>query len=148
MIRLALSLLFAGWMAQSASAQLLIDTLFTWQGYGRQSICRVQIYKSASGEERTRTIIIDELAHSNGPTILDDVRHLAELLGRNLSLIPEKAYWVFHWGAFSFPGATESRKELFLRATFRRSGGGALGPPAWRVVDRETIVKYTDRAYR
>ncbi len=135
-------------MTQPSAAQLVIDTLVTWQGYGRRSTCRVRIYESAPDQKRARTIVIDELAENGGPSTLDDVQYLAELVGRRLSQIPENAFWVFHWGSFSFPGAERHGKEFFLRATFRRSGTGALGPPFWRLIDRPTVVKYTDRAFR
>lgn len=148
MARALLLILVTLCSAQTGSAQLLIDTLFTWQGYGRQSVCRVQVFESAPGERRERTIVIDELAQNTGPSILDDVQHLAELIGRNLAQEPEAAYWIFHFGGFSFPGAGGVDKEVFLRATFRRSARGGLGSPHWRLIDRETIVKVTDRAYR
>lgn len=132
---------------QPVSGQLLTDTLFTWQGYGHTSICRVRIFESVPKASRARTIVIDELAENRGASTLDDVRHLAELVGRALSQDPEEAFWIFRWGADSFPGAEENGKEMYLRATFRSSDYGTLGPPYWRLVDRAAVVEYTDRAF-
>src|SRR5690606_37415498 len=107
-------------MPPAASAQLLVDTLFTWQGYGSTSMCRVRIFTSAPDQQRSRTIIIDELAENRGASTLNDVQHLAELIGRTLAQDPEDAFWIFHWGGFSLRGADNDAKELFFRATFRR----------------------------
>jgi hypothetical protein len=91
--------------------------------------------------------VIDELAENRGASTLDDVQHLAELIGRTLAQDPEDAFWIFHWGGFSLKGAEGGAKELFFRATFRRSSHGALSTPFWRLVDKATVVKYTDRAF-
>lgn len=133
---------------RSASAQLLSDTLFTWQGYSHDSICRIRIYRSAENQKKPLTIIVGELAENEGASTLDDARHVAELVARSLSIDPEEAFWIFHWGAFSYPGAETVSKETFLRGTFRRSDTGTLGLPFWRLVTRETVVEYTDRAFR
>lgn len=132
----------------AAEAQLRSDTLFTWQGYGRASMCRVRIYQSGADQKKAQTVVIGESSENRGASTLDDVQHLVELIGRGLSVDPEEAYWVFHWGAFSHAGAEPSNKEIFFRATFRRSDSGALGTPFWRLVNRETVVEYTDRAFR
>ena len=145
--RFLVPLLLTLLLRQPASGQLLTDTLFTWQGYGHASTCRIRIYESAPGEKRSRTIVVDELAENRGASSLDDVQHLAELVGRTLFQDPEDAFWIFRWGAFSYPGADKHSKEVYFRATFSRSGRGALGTPFWRLVDRETVVKYTDRAF-
>ena len=135
--------------AHPASAQLLIDTVYTWQGYARAGICHLRIYKTAPGEERTHTVVIREQAENDGPTTTSDARHLVELVGRQFDVDPARAYWVFHWGAFSFEGAEPNRrKELFLRATFRRNKNQSLGTPSWRVVSREEVEAYTDRQFR
>ncbi len=74
---------------------------------------------------------------------------LVELIGRKFEVDPAQAYWVCHWGAFSFEGAQPNkRKELFLRATFRRTKNQSLGTPSWRVVTREEVEEYTDRQFR
>lgn len=141
------AILLTFWPSQPGAAQLLTDTLFTWQGYGRASTCRIRIYESAPDQKRSRTIVVDELAENQGASTLDDVQHLAELVGRTLAQDPEDAFWIFRWGAFSYPGADKHSKEVYFRATFSRSGRGALGTPFWRLVDRETVVEYTDRAF-
>lgn len=93
-------------------------------------------------------MILDELADNKGTSITGDARHLVELIGRQLTFEPSETCWIFHWGAFSFEGAENStRKELFLRATFRRTKSGALGSPYWRVLSREEVEEYTDRCY-
>jgi hypothetical protein len=132
----------------ATEAQLRSDTLFTWQGYGRASTCRVRIYQSGADQKKALTVVIGETGENHGASTLDDVQHLVELIGRRLSVDPEEAYWVFHWGGFSHAGAEPSNKELFFRATFRRSDSGALGTPFWRLVNREAVVEYTDRAFR
>lgn len=132
----------------SSRAQLMADTLLTWQGYVQSSECRVQLYRSAEKARRPFTVVLRELEASDGPTTIEDARHLAELVSRMLSVDPEEAFWVFHWGAFSFKRAAPSRKEILLRATFRRTAQGGVGPPLWRVVTREMLEKDTDRHFR
>ena len=84
--------------AHPASAQLLADTVFTWQGYTRTATCHLRIYKTAPGEERTHTVVIGERAESDGPSTTSDARHLVELIGRQFDVNPDQAYWIFHWG--------------------------------------------------
>ena len=135
--------------AHPASAQLLADTVFTWQGYARTGSCHLRIYKTAPGADRTYTVVLRERAENDGPTTTADARHLVELIGRQFDVDPVQAYWIFHWGAFSFEGAEpDRRKELFLRATFRRNTNQSLGTPLWRVVTREEVEEYTDRQFR
>ena len=135
--------------AHPASAQLLVDTLFTWQGYTRIATCHLRIYKTAPDEDRPHTVVIRELAENDGPSTTSDARHLVELIGRQYDVDPAQAYWVFHWGAFSYAGAEPNkRKELFLRATFRRNKNQGLGTPLWRVVTRKEVEDYTDRQFR
>lgn len=130
-------------------AQLLADTLFTWQGYGKASECRVRLYLAHGRDERTHVAVLEEVASNRGASTLDDARHLAELVGRRFGLDPADAHWIFHWGAFSFEGAVGGRrKELFLRATFRRTPGGALAAPSWRLLTRSEVEAFTDRLFR
>ena len=84
--------------AHPASAQLLADTVFTWQGYARTATCHLRIYKTAPGEERTHTVVLGERAENDGPSTTSDARHLAELIGRRFDVDPAQAYWIFHWG--------------------------------------------------
>lgn len=135
----------------AASAQPIADTTLAWQGYARTSTCHVQVYPAEPGADRPHTVVLRELAESRGPTTLDDARHLVELIGRQQGLDPAAATWIFHWGTFSFEGASSerrrSRKELFLRATFRRTPAGHLGAPAWRLVTKAEVEVLTDRRY-
>ena len=132
---------------QSAPAQIA-DTLFTWQEYGRRGTCRVRVYETPPEEDRRYTVLLQELAENEGPSIVDDARHLVELIGRQLSIEPTTAYWVFHWGAFAYEGAQPNkRKELFIRATFRRNKQ-SLSTPHWRVINRDEVREYTDRLFK
>lgn len=135
--------------ASPLSAQPLADTLFTWRGYARTAECRVQTYPAPPDEEtRTRTILVRELATNRGPSTLQDTRLLAELIGRQFGINPAEAYWIFHWGAFSYEDAAPNRdKELFLRATFRRTSSGRLGTPYWKVIGRDAVRELTDRRF-
>ena len=132
----------------TASAQLVVDTLLTWEGYGRESTCRIRIYHSAPDEKRVLTVVLGELAENGGASSLDDTQHLVEIAARRFNLDPEAVFWVFHWGGFSFPGAEKAKKEVFFRATFRRTDNGSVGPPFWRLINRQTVEKYTDRIFR
>ncbi len=132
-----------------ASAQLVADTLFEWRGYASLGTCRVRLYRPAAGIEREGVVVLQELAENRGPSTVDDIGYLAEEVGRSLGLDPADVYWIVHWGAFSFEGAGGDRgKELFLRATFRRGAGGSLGAPQWRLLFRDEVIAYTDRAFR
>ena len=132
-----------------AHAQLLADTTLSWQGYQSDAQCRVLIYRGLPDAERRHTVVLQELARNDGPSTLHDARFLAELVSRRFSLAPAEAFWVYHWGAFSFEGAAPDRdKELFLRATFRPNRSGSLGAPTWRVVSREDVEDLTDRHFR
>jgi hypothetical protein len=132
------------------SAQPLADTLITWRGYARTAEARVHLYPGPPDEEtRTRTILVRELAANRGPSTLSDVRYLAEHVGRQFGIDPAQATWIFHWGAFSFDGATPgSDKEVFLRATFRRTSTNRLSTPYWKVINRNTVRELTDRRFR
>jgi len=134
--------------SRPAAGQPLADTLVTWRGYARTSTAQVQVYPSPPGDERRdRTIVVRELAASRGPSTLDDVRYLADRIGRAYGLDPARVYWILHWGAFSFRDAT-GRKELFLRVTFRRSDSGRLSSPFWRALTKTDVRELTDRRYR
>lgn len=141
----ALQTLYA---AAPARAQEVVDTTFTWRGFTSESTCRVRVFRSARSAGRPVTIVLDELAENRGRSTLDDAPHLVELVARELRVEPDSAFWIFHWGSFSFQEAAPSRKELYFRATFRRSDSGALGTPFWRLINRATVSEYTDRAYR
>lgn len=130
-------------------AQPLADTLFSWRGYARTARCQVRVYPTPPDEERTRTVMVKELAENRGPSTVDDARYLAELIGRQFGIDPAVAYWIFHWGAFSYAGAEpDPDKELFLRVTFRRTSTGRLSTPYWRVIRRNEVRELTDRRFR
>lgn len=132
----------------SAAGQALVDTVFTWRNYDQSSRCRVRIYPCPPGDTRTHTVVLDELAANESRSTTSDAAHVAELIARQYHLDAVRTYWVFHWGAFSYAGARESsRKELFLRATFRRTRSGMLGAPSWRVLTREELEEITDRRW-
>lgn len=134
---------------RTARAQLLADTLFTWKGFSQTAQARVRLYAGLPDEDRTHIFVFQELADNRGPTTVDDARLLADLVGREFGIEPGEAYFLFHWGGFSFEGADPGDgKELFLRATFKRNKSGSLGSPSWRVVSREEVEELTDRQFR
>lgn len=145
-------LLFVGlwWLAaQAVAAQPLADTLISWQGYARPATCHVQLYPAPPGDDRSHTVVIREIAENRGATTVADASHLAEVIGRSYGFDPAAAYWIFHWGAFSYEGAArDRRKELFLRATFRRLKSQRLGTPQWRLLSREQVEDLTDRRFQ
>ena len=143
----AIGLLIGLCIPSFTAAQPVADTLFTWRGYARMGQCRVAVYPTPSDEERTRTVVLHELARNEGPSTVDDVRYLAEAVGRRFQIDPTEAYWIFHWGAFSFAGAETNDKELFLRATFHRTSTGRLSSPYWRVIRRNEVLELTDRRF-
>lgn len=132
--------------AGNASAQAGVDTVFTWQAYAREGTLHLRLFANPADAERPHTIVIREVAENSGPTTVDDSRHLVELIGRRLSVEPDHATWIFHWGSFSFPEG-RGGKQLFLRATFRRTRSGALSTPTWRVLAREEVEDLTARQY-
>lgn len=142
-------LLFAGLCtAAPARAQFAADTLFTWKGYGQASTTRLRIYDVPPTYDRDRVIVLTELAENPGVSTLNDVQFLAENIGRQYDIDPTTAYWIVHWGAFSYEGAKPSkRKELFLRASFSRTSTGRLSSPQWRAMQRDEVRTLTDRQF-
>ena len=134
-------------LLQTTSAQLQADTMFTWRGYAQSGIARVQIYKNPADVDRPRTLVVQEIAKNHGPSVVAELPYLAEEIGRSFSFDPAAAFWVLHWGAFSFEDAKQSKKELFLRATFKRTKSRKLSSPQWRVIEREEVEMLTDRAF-
>jgi hypothetical protein len=134
--------------AAPAAAQPIADTLFSWRGYSRVSTTQVAVYPAAPGnEERPHTLVLTELAQNRGPSIVDDVRYLADLVARQFGVDPAKVTWVIRWGAFSHEGAGGD-KELLLRVTFRHTKSGHLSAPYWRVITRNDLRELTDRRWR
>jgi len=133
----------------SAPAQPQTDTTVTWRSYSRTGTAQVQVYPGPPDEEETHTIVVKELARNDGPSTIEDFQYLADLVGRRLSIDPTRAYWVLHWGGFSFEGADpDADKALFLRATFNRTESGNLSSPYWNVVSETDIRELTDRRWR
>lgn len=123
------------------------DTLFAWRSYAREGLTNLLVFENAQDETRPQTVVLREVAENTGPSAVADIRHLVELVGRRLTIDPTAATWIVHWGSFSYAGAERSRRELFLRATFRRNKSGALSAPSWRVLSREQTEDLTDHAY-
>ena len=132
-----------------AEAQPRVDTTVTWRSYSRTGTAQVQVYPGPSDEEETHTIVVRELAENRGPSTVDDFQFLADLVGRRLGVDPTTAYWVLHWGGFSFEGADpDADKALFLRATFNRTQSGNLSSPYWNVISTTDVRELTDRRWR
>ncbi len=139
--------LFAG-IPSTVTAQLVADTTVVWRGYTKKGVARVQLFTIAgSTSERSSVVVLREMAENQGPSTITDFPYLAEEVGRSFQLDPTKAFWIIHWGSFSFKNAQKSEKELFLRATFKRTKNQELSSPQWRLVDREYVEDLTDRAY-
>jgi hypothetical protein len=131
-----------------ALAQPQTDTTVTWRSYSRTGTAQVQVYPGPPDEEETHTVVIRELAENRGPSTVEDFSYLADLVGRRLGIDPTTAYWVSHWGGFSFEGADpEADKALFLCATFNRTESGALGSPHWDVISKTDVRELTDRRW-
>lgn len=137
----------------AARAQALSDTLFAWQGYGRESRCALAVYpvsEEARGRQDRydRAVVLRERGDNAGPSTLADAPYLVEQAARTLGIDPVRIVWVFHWDGQSFGDApTAGRKEVFLRATFSRTASGGLGNPSWRVVTRADVEELTDRRF-
>ncbi len=130
-------------------AQLVSDSTYSWRSYASIASCSISIYATHSTREKTRTklVVIREIADNAGPAATADARYLADRIARDFGFDPVEAVWVFHWGSFSYTGAADSRRELFVRATFRRTDSGTLGGALWRIVSREQLEELTDRAF-
>jgi hypothetical protein len=130
-------------------AQPQTDTTVTWRSYSRTGTAQVQVYPGPPDEEETHTVVVKELAENEGPSTVDDFQYLADLVGRRLGMDPTQAYWVLHWGGFSFEGADpDADKALFLRATFNRTKSGNLSSPYWDVISETDVRELTDRRWR
>lgn len=146
---LALFVAFGLMSPSTAQAQLIADTLFTWQGYARIAQTQLRLYHNPAEEKRPYTVVLQELAANDGPSTVTDARYLADEIGRTFGIDPAEAYWVFHWGGFSYAGAQpDAKKELFIRATFTRSTSDRLMGPSWRIVGRDDVLAYTDRQFQ
>jgi len=131
-----------------ALAQPQTDTTMTWCSYSRTGTAEVEVYPGPPDEEETHTIVVKELAENQGPSTIEDFQYLADLVGRQLGVDPTSAYWVLHWGGFSFEGADPNAdKALFLRATFNRTKSGNLSSPYWNVASKTDVRELTDRRW-
>ncbi len=131
-----------------APAQPQVDTTVTWRSYSRTGTAGVKVYPGPPDDEETHAIVVKELAKNQGPSTVEDFQYLADLIGRRLGINPTKAYWVLHWGGFSFEGADPNAdKALFLRATFNRTKSGNLSSPYWKVVSETDVRELTDRRW-
>lgn len=150
LVRRALILILVGGLpALAAVAQPRLDTTVTWRSYSRTGTAQVEVYPGPPDEEETHTLVVKELARNRGPSVVTDFSYLADLVGRQVGLDPAAAYWVIHWGGFSFEGADpEADKVLFLEATFNRSDDGDLGSPHWDVISETEVRELTDRRWR
>ncbi|MDX1419690.1 MAG: hypothetical protein R3181_06960 [Rubricoccaceae bacterium] len=128
------------------AAQPLADTLITWRGYSQEREARVRLF--ASGDERRpHTVVVDERADGARSPVTDEVRYVAETIGRTFGFDPVAATFVFRFTAAAFvPAAEDGGKALLLRATFRRGASGDLNAPSWRVLSRDALAELTDRA--
>lgn len=136
-------------LAWPAHAQPQTDTTLTWRSYSKTGTVQVQLYPGPPDDDEEQTIVLRELAENQGPSTVEDVQYLADLVGRRLGIDPTQAYWVFHWGGFSFEGAdSDADKVLFLRATFNRTQSGNLGSPYWNVISETDVRELTDRRWR
>lgn len=141
--------LFGLCLSLSALAQPRTDTTVTWRSYSRTGTAAVQVYPGPPDEEETHTVVVKELAENRGPSTLEDFQYLADLVGRRLGVDPTTAYWVLHWGGFSFEGADpDTDKALFLRATFNRTESGNLSSPYWNVISETDVRELTDRRWK
>ena len=133
-------------VGHSAHGQLLADTLFSWRGYTQPGICGVTLYMNKDAAKKY-TVILTELGENTGPATTSEIGYLAEHIGRTYNVDPTEAYWVVHWGHFSYNEARKSKKELFIRATFSRTSTQRIGAPQWKMINKEEIEKYTDRQF-
>jgi hypothetical protein len=147
---LGLALAFFGVLCPSPTcAQPRTDTTLTWRSYSTTGTVQVQVYPGPPDDEEEHTVVLRELAKNDGPSTVEDLQYLADLIGRQLGVDPTQAYWVLHWGGFSFEGADpDADKALFLRATFNRTKSGNLSSPYWNVISETDVRELTDRRWR
>jgi hypothetical protein len=129
-----------------APAQPTTDTTVTWRSYSATGTTRVQVYPGPPDEEEDHTVVLWELAENRGPTVVNDLPYVADLVGRRLGIDPATAYWVTYWGGFSYEGSDpDADRALFLEATFSRTDDGDLGSPDWDVITETEVRTLTDR---
>ena len=128
----------------SAQSAPQTDQEITWRTYSSQRSARVRVYP-CDDARRPTTVVVDDRA-SNGEPITDDAIYFAEQAARELGFDPTQATFVFRFTPAAFTsGEDESGKTLLLRATFGRTGSGALGSPTWRVLTADGLDRLLDR---
>lgn len=143
---LLLLALVAGLSVPGPRAQPLTDTLLAWRSYSHDRTARVRLFR-CDDDDRPHTVVVDERADSAGGPVTDEVRYVAETIGRTFGFDPATATFVFRFTAAGFaPGAHDDGKALLIRATFRRGASGDLDAPTWRVLSRDALAELTDRA--
>ena len=148
MLRGLPTLLLLGLLVGAACAQPRVDTTVTWRSYSQTGTTEVRVYPGPPDEEETHTIVLREIAENRGPSTVEDLPYLADLVGRQLGIDPTAAYWVLHWGGFSFEGGDPGAdKALYLEATFNRTDDGDLGSPRWDVISETELRELTDRRW-
>lgn len=132
------SVLFLVAPAQAQMAQPTFDDApFTWQEYGRSAQCDLALHRDlADDQDRPHIAVLTERADNEGPSVVDDLRYVAEQIGRAHDLDPAHVTWIVRWGADAYQGA-QGGKEIVLQARFRRTKTGNLSTPSWRVLSRE-----------
>lgn len=128
----------------AAAQEATVDTLLSWQTYAQDAVARVRIF-SSNDEDRPHTVVVDELAENRAGLVTDDVRYLAETIGRRFGHDPAAAFYVFRFTGASFCADGGEDKVLLLRATFTRTRTGRLSSPSWRVLTRDELAELTDR---
>jgi hypothetical protein len=83
-------------LLRPAAAQPQTDTTLTWRSYSRTGTVQVRVYPGPPDDEEEHTIVLRELAENEGPSTVDDLQYLADLVGRQLGMDPTRAYWVLH----------------------------------------------------
>ncbi len=142
-----LGLLLCVTPAKQARSQAILDTVLTWSGYLSESLASVTVYETLPDSKKRGVVVIREVAENSGRSAVADARFLAEKISSILDKSAADLYWIFHWGSFSHKGAEQSSKEILLKASFRLNNG-KVSPPQWRVITRDTMLKYTDRQFR
>lgn len=149
MLRIPIFVLTCVLSALPASGQALVDTSFTWQSYLQRGRCHLQIYRAPPDEERRpHVVVLHEAPENQGPALSSDARFVIEAVARSYRIPPDSAYWIVHVGPFSYRAGAGHERELFLRATVRRTDGQRLARPNWRIVTYEDLMDYTDRLFR
>ncbi|NND73099.1 MAG: hypothetical protein HKN43_16110 [Rhodothermales bacterium] len=124
-----------------------IDTVLTWRDYSRLASTRVRVYNVVDDKRKTLVVVIDEQSQNGGAPAINDARFVIQKIGKDLSIDPSSAYWVFRWTIGSFSDDCTSTKELLVMATMGRSKTNTLTGPSWKIVDSTRLLTMTDRKW-